>query len=77
MESGSTDEDLALARECVTVAALNRAVAGLLARSFRLVRVRGEIANFTRAASGHWYFTLKDERAQVRCAMFRGRNGRR
>jgi len=74
MESGSTDEDLALARECVTVAALNRAVAGLLARSFRLVRVRGEIANFTRAASGHWYFTLKDERAQVRCAMFRGRN---
>ncbi len=74
MESGSADEDLALARESVTVSLLNRAVAGLLSRSFRLLRVRGEIANFSRAASGHWYFTLKDDRAQVRCAMFRGRN---
>jgi exodeoxyribonuclease VII large subunit len=74
MESGSADEDLGLARESITVSVLNRAVAGLLSRSFRLVRVRGEVANFSRAASGHWYFTLKDERAQVRCAMFRGRN---
>ena len=74
MESGSAQEDLGLARETITVSLLNRAVAGLLARSFRLLRVRGEIANFTRAASGHWYFTLKDDRAQVRCAMFRGRN---
>jgi exodeoxyribonuclease VII large subunit len=74
MESGSAQEDLGLARESITVSLLNRAVAGLLSRSFRLVRVRGEIANFNRAASGHWYFTLKDDRAQVRCAMFRGRN---
>ena len=74
MESGSVDESLGLARESVTVSLLNRAVADLLARNFRLVRVRGETANFTRAASGHWYFTLKDDRAQVRCAMFRGRN---
>lgn len=74
MESGSADEDLGLVRESITVSRLNRAVAGLLARSFRLLRVRGEVANFTRAASGHWYFTLKDDRAQVRCAMFRGRN---
>ena len=74
MESGSADENLALARETITVSLLNRAVAGLLARSFRLVRVSGEIANFTRAGSGHWYFSLKDDRAQVRCAMFRGRN---
>lgn len=36
--------------------------------------VAGEISNLTRAASGHWYFSLKDDRAQVRCAMFRGRN---
>ena len=36
--------------------------------------VAGEISNFTRAPSGHWYFSLKDETAQVRCAMFRGRN---
>jgi len=74
MESGSAEEDLGLAREIFTVSLLNRAVAGLLSRSFRLLRVRGEVANFSRAASGHWYFTLKDERAQVRCAMFRGRN---
>jgi exodeoxyribonuclease VII large subunit len=38
------------------------------------LRVTGEISNMVRASSGHWYFTLKDERAQVRCAMFRGRN---
>jgi exodeoxyribonuclease VII large subunit len=74
MESGSVDENLGLTRESITVSLLNRAVAGLLARNFRLLRVRGEIANFSRAASGHWYFTLKDDRAQVRCAMFRGRN---
>lgn len=38
------------------------------------LRVSGEISNLVRASSGHWYFTLKDDRAQVRCAMFRGRN---
>ncbi len=56
------------------MSALNRAVAQLLASGFRLLRVHGELANLTRAASGHWYFTLKDEAAQVRCVMFRGRN---
>jgi exodeoxyribonuclease VII large subunit len=66
--------DPATARVPITVSALNRAVAGLLERSFPLVRVRGEIANLTRAASGHWYFALKDDAAQVRCVMFRGRN---
>jgi len=38
------------------------------------VRVRGELSALTRAASGHWYFTLKDRAAQVRCVMFRSRN---
>ena len=61
-------------RTALTVSALNRAVSGLLQRSFPLVRVRGEIANVTRAASGHWYFALKDDQAQVRCVMFRARN---
>ncbi|MGZ9030537.1 MAG: exodeoxyribonuclease VII large subunit [Burkholderiaceae bacterium] len=64
----------ATARDPLTVSALNRAVAGLLERSFPLVRVQGEVANLTRAASGHWYFVLKDDQAQVRCVMFRGRN---
>ena len=58
----------------LSVSQLNRAVAEQLARSFPSVQVRGEIGNFTRAASGHWYFSLKDDAAQVRCVMFRGRN---
>jgi exodeoxyribonuclease VII large subunit len=64
----------ATARAPLTVSALNRTVAGLLERSFPLVRVVGEVANLTRAASGHWYFSLKDDQAQVRCVMFRSRN---
>ncbi len=66
--------DQAAARETLTVSALNRAVAGLLSRGFPLVRVSGEISGLNRAASGHWYFVLKDDIAQVRCVMFRGRN---
>src|SRR3954453_16857588 len=57
----------------LTVSALNQAVARMLERSFPLMWVSGEISNFTRAASGHWYFTLKDDAAQVRAVMFRGR----
>ncbi|HTN48391.1 MAG TPA: exodeoxyribonuclease VII large subunit [Burkholderiaceae bacterium] len=66
--------DPATARPALTVSALNRAVAGVLERSFPLVRVQGEICNLTRAASGHWYFGLKDDSSQVRCVMFRARN---
>jgi exodeoxyribonuclease VII large subunit len=44
-------------------------------RELPLVSIRGEISNFTRAASGHLYFVLKDARAQLRCVMFRGRAG--
>ncbi|MFZ6648439.1 exodeoxyribonuclease VII large subunit [Undibacterium sp. TJN25] len=57
----------------LTVSALNQAVAQLLERNIPLTWVSGEISNFTRAASGHWYFTLKDQNAQVRAVMFRGR----
>lgn len=57
----------------LTVSALNQAVARMLERNFPLAWVSGEISNFTRAASGHWYFTLKDDAAQVRAVMFRGR----
>ena len=59
--------------EILTVSQLNQAVARLLERSFPLAWIAGEISNFTRAASGHWYFTLKDANAQVRAVMFRGR----
>ena len=58
----------------LTVAELNRAVAANLERSFPLMRVRGEIAQLTRAASGHWYFSLRDAAASVRAVMFKGKS---
>ena len=60
--------------EIISVSALNRAVASSLERSFPLMRVRGEISQFTRAASGHWYFSLRDQMASVRSVMFKGRS---
>ncbi len=57
----------------LTVTALNRQVRETLHRSFPLLTVAGEISNLTRATSGHVYFSLKDENAQVRCVMFRNR----
>jgi len=61
-------------QDVLTVSEVNRRIAGLLERNFPLGWVRGEISNFTRAASGHWYFSLKDAGAQIRCVMFKGRN---
>ena len=55
------------------VADLNRLARRTL-EGLPMLWVAGEISNFTRAPSGHWYFSLKDDAAQVRCAMFRGRN---
>lgn len=57
----------------ITVSQLNQRVGMALEEALPVVQVRGEVSNFTRAASGHWYFTLKDSRASVRCVMFRGR----
>ncbi len=58
----------------LTVSELNRLSKQLLEQHFPLLSIAGEVSNFTRAASGHWYFSLKDERAQIRCVMFKGRN---
>jgi len=70
----ANDADPAFTAPAVlSVTALNQQVARLLERSFPLVWIGGEISNFTRAASGHWYFTLKDDAAQVRAVMFRSR----
>lgn len=59
-----------------TVSRLNQTVRSLLERELGQVWISGEISNFTQPASGHWYFTLKDDTAQVRCAMFRNSNRR-
>lgn len=56
-----------------TVSQLNQRARQLLEISFASVRVEGEISNLSRPSSGHWYFTLKDRDAQIRCAMFRSR----
>lgn len=58
----------------MTVSELNRLANQILTQSFPLFWVSGEVSNLTRAASGHWYFSLKDSTAQVRCVMFKGRN---
>ncbi len=58
----------------MTVSELNRLAREVLEQSFPLFWVSGEVSNFTRAASGHWYFSLKDNNAQVKCVMFKGRN---
>ncbi len=63
-------------REVFSVSQLNRRAKQLLETHLPLIWVEGEISNIARPSSGHWYFTLKDDRAQVRCAMFKGRNQR-
>ncbi len=62
------------ARTIYSVSELNRTIRDLLESQFPLLWIEGEISNLARPASGHLYFTLKDERAQVRCAMFKSRN---
>jgi len=61
-------------RDVYTVSRLNREARGLIEGGLGIVWLEGEVSNFARPASGHWYFSLKDDSAQVRCAMFRQRN---
>ena len=61
-------------RDIYTVARLNREARTLLETGLPSIWIEGELSNLSRPGSGHWYFTLKDEAAQVRCAMFRQRN---
>jgi exodeoxyribonuclease VII large subunit len=61
-------------RPVLTPSQLNKLARTLLEDAFAQVWVEGEISNYTRAASGHWYFTLKDQGAQIRCAMFKSNN---
>jgi exodeoxyribonuclease VII large subunit len=61
-------------REIISVTQLNRRARQLLETHIPLLWVEGELSNVSIPSSGHWYFTLKDDQAQVRCAMFRNRN---
>jgi exodeoxyribonuclease VII large subunit len=65
-----------LSPDTLSPSQLNRQVRSLLESHFDFVWVEGEVSNLARPSSGHWYFTLKDEAAQVRCAMFKNRNQR-
>ncbi len=58
----------------LSVSELNHQARHLLESSFMQVWVEGEISGFSRPSSGHWYFSLKDQKCQIRCAMFRGAN---
>ncbi len=57
-----------------TVSRLNSEVRLLLENEMGIIWLVGEVSNFSTPVSGHWYFSLKDARAQVKCAMFRGNN---
>ncbi len=68
------DDLYASAKEKIlTVTELNRTVASVLSEAVPALWIQGEISNFVQAASGHWYFTLKDQDAAVKGVMFRGR----
>ncbi len=60
--------------KALTVSQLNRQVKGLLEGQISSVILEGEVSNFIAAGSGHWYFSLKDSQAQVRCTCWKGRN---
>lgn len=71
MPEAFSGPDAPPARHVWAVGPLMRAIADALAARFNPVAVLGEISGFSRAASGHCYFSLKDDTGQVRCAMFR------
>lgn len=59
-----------------SVSELNQASQKLLEQQFPAIWVEGEISNLSKPSSGHFYFSLKDAKAQIRCAMFRSRSAR-
>lgn len=63
-------------QQIFTVTRLNSAVRMILEQDLGLVWLTGELSNLAMPSSGHWYFSLKDISAQVRCAMFKGNNRR-
>lgn len=72
MTNLQTTQDLPV----LTVSQLNEQVQSLLESSFPIIALEAELSNLSKPRSGHWYFSLKDDKAQVRCAMFRFHNQR-
>ncbi len=70
------EDDTHLEEEVYSVSRLNGEAKSLLESNFPSIWVEGEISNLAKPSSGHIYFSLKDDNAQVRCAMFRGSNRR-
>ncbi|OED40197.1 exodeoxyribonuclease VII large subunit [Endozoicomonas sp. (ex Bugula neritina AB1)] len=60
--------------QALSVSELNGQARRLLEMNFNNIRVEGELSGLARPSSGHWYFTLKDSQAHIRCAMFRNKN---
>lgn len=73
-EPAPAPQPAAPARDIYTPSRLNREARTLLERGFPALWIEGELSNLSRPSSGHWYFSIKDESAQLRCAMFRQRN---
>jgi exodeoxyribonuclease VII large subunit len=71
MNEGSVRPDAVVPEAVWSVGRLLRVVADSLAARFNPVTVKGEVSGFSRAVSGHCYFSLKDSAGQIRCAMFR------
>ena len=68
--------DTTAERQVLSVSQLNRQARMTIEQRFHQIWVSGELSSFARPGSGHWYFTLKDNDAQVRCAMFANANRR-
>ncbi|HEX7381603.1 MAG TPA: exodeoxyribonuclease VII large subunit [Nevskiaceae bacterium] len=68
--------EIPASRKAYSVSGLVQALRQVLETGFPTVWLEGELSNFSRPASGHWYFSLKDAHAQLRCAMFRSDNRR-
>ena len=61
-------------QEIISVSEINKRAKSILEENFPFVWIQGEVSNFFSAASGHWYFSLKDESSEIRCAMFANKN---
>lgn len=74
--SSTEEHNMPETRQIYSVSQLNRKVKRLLEGDIGSVWIEGELSNFIKATSGHWYFTLKDSSAQIKCALFKFKNSR-